>query len=403
MPPLVRTNLKQSQMALAAVLVADELTPAVREKIDVAGIDSIAATALKTATAGEFLHAAIRLGLKPNAQAETTLQLQATQTASANLRALRGFKPVAQALNEAGIPFLLLKGAALHLSLYRRPELRLMTDIDILLQPQATEEAHRVLVDSGCSAGRELVRSDFFPRFYYEREYDMPEPGTPLLDVHAHPLRPLRYMKTIPPLAMWDGSVRAELEGVEVCYPSNENMLIHLAAHSAIHGNTRFIWLHDLVRFVNVYRTDIDFAVVQRRALEWSLSLAVFRALHEAAELFEDQALAECCRAFEYRAAWRDRLVLFQAPRDSAHPIAHIATNLLTTPGFRFRLGYLRAVLFPDQAHMGGIYRWRHPGWLICAHGWRLVRPVLRLVRSALARLRSPAASPKLESAAGRG
>lgn len=403
MPDQATTNPRQARKALAAVLVADDLTPALSERINAAGNDALAATALKTATAGEFLQAAKRLGLKPNADSETKLQLQATQTASANLRALRGFKPVAQALNEAGIPFLLLKGAALHLSLYRHPELRLMTDIDILFHPQDTEEAHRVLLDSGCGAGRELVRFDFFPRFYYEREYNMPEPGAPCLDVHAHPLRPLRYMKTIPPLAMWDGCVRAELEGVEVRHLSNENTLIHLAAHSAIHGNTRLIWLHDLVRFVHVYRADIDFDAVQRRASEWSLSLAVYRALHEAAELFEDQALAELCRAFEYRPNWRDRLVLFQAPRDSAHPVAHIATNLLTTPGFRFRLGYLRAVLFPDRAHMGGIYRWRHPGWLILAHGWRLVRPVLRPVRSALARLRARAAGPKLESATGTG
>ncbi len=394
--------------ALAAVLLAGEIAPALVQKINSVGTEALAKVALKEGLAGAFLQAATRLPLKLNAGLEMQLRLQAMQTAAANLGGLRAFRPVAARLNQAGIPYLLLKGAALNLSIYARPDLRPMTDIDILVCPVDTGRVERLLVEDGCTVGRALVRHDFYPRYYYEREYHIPGPAKPVepaarascrLDVHAHPFRPLRYVRTVPHDAMWDRPSKAELEGIEVFYPSKENMLIHLAAHSAIHGDVRFLWLYDIIRLLKDHGDDIDFAVVQHKAMEWGLSLAVYCALSRAAELFDDQALAGICCNFKYRRAWQDRLALFQAPRDSACPIAHIATNLLTTPGVRFRLGYLWCVMFPGRTHMGGVYPWCHPGWLPCAYLWRMIRPVLRLFRSFLVRFRPGYSNTEVESA----
>jgi hypothetical protein len=291
---------------------------------------------------------------------------------------------MAARLNEAAIPFLLLKGAALNLSTYDRPELRPMTDIDILIRPTDVSAADQLLRSAGCRSSRPLVRRDFFPRYYYEREYQVPGLPPCRLEVHAHLFRPLRYMKTVPANGMWDVPMQAKLDGVDVLFPSNENMVIHLAAHSTIHGNTRLLWLYDIFRFVRAHADRIDWKRVQEKATAWSLSLAVRRALSQTAELFDDQKLRDRVAGFSHQGKWRDRLVLAQAPRDSAHPLAHVAVNVLTAPDVRFRTGYLWAMMFPDRDHMGGVYPWRHPGWPVCAHAWRfarlLVRPLLRRV-----------------------
>ena len=118
---------------------------------------------------------------------------------------------------------------------------------------------------------------------------------------------------------------------------------------------------------------------------------------------FDDGFLRDVCRNFRPSATWRDHLVLWQAPRDSRHPLAHVVTNLLTTPSLRLQAGYLRSTLLPDRTHMGEMYPWRHPGWLACAHGWRFLRPVVRPVARLLTRLRDPGVGMEIENAPKRG
>jgi hypothetical protein len=378
MPESMNSHTADPIPLLAAVIAVDPSLMRLRGSTTEPCPAELIKAALKSRTAGLFLQASRKLSLSIDAQHERTLQLQATQVAAENLGAIRTFAAVAAKLNEAGIRFLLLKGAALSLSIYRNPALRFMTDIDILVRPEDAPEADRVLLSAGCRAGRPLVRRDFFPRYYYEQEYQIPGPPRCRLEVHAHLFRPLRYMQTVPVDGMWDDPTHAKLDDIDVMLPSNESMIIHLAAHSTIHGNVRLLWLYDIFRFAKDYADRIDWRLVQERAASWSLSLAVGRALKEAAELFDDADLRERVAGFSHHSAWRDRLVLAQAPRDSSHPLAHVAVGVLTAPGVRFRLGYLWAVIFPGRDHMAGVYPWRHPGWLGCAHAWRLARLPLR-------------------------
>ncbi len=363
---------------LAAVLSSDPSLVRLRGAVDGPCSTDQVKAAMKSRTAGLFLRAIQELSLNIDADRERMLQLQATQTAGENLGSARTFATMAARFNEAEIPFLLLKGAALNLSTYDRPELRPMTDIDILVRPADVPAADQLLMSAGCHAGRPLVRRDFFPRYYYEQEYQIPGPPRCRLELHAHLFRPLRYMQTVPVEGMWDDPIRAKLDGVDVLLPSNENMVIHLAAHSTIHGNVRLLWLYDIFRFVRTHAERIDWRNVQEKATAWSLSPAVYSALSQTADLFDDVKLRDRVAGFSRDTTWRDRLVLAQAPRDSAHPLAHIAVNVLTAPGVRFRLGYLWATMFPDREHMGGLYPWRHPGWPACAHLWRLARLLVR-------------------------
>jgi len=72
---------------------------------------------------------------------------------------------------------------------------------------------------------------------------------------------------------------------------------------------------------------------------------------------------------------------LWQAPRDAVQPVAHVLVNTLCTPGPRFVLAYLRAVLLPDPEHMGKWYGRRHWGWRTWAHVLRWLWPMVKHVR----------------------
>ena len=55
---------------------------------------------------------------------------------SRNIRMMRVLARVAKRFNDAGVPIMALKGAALNLTLYTRADARPMTDIDLLIKPQ---------------------------------------------------------------------------------------------------------------------------------------------------------------------------------------------------------------------------------------------------------------------------
>ena len=126
---------------------------------------------------------------------------------------------------------------------------------------------------------------------------------------------------------------------------------------------------------------EIDWERLLQATRVWRLALPVRRALARV----EDEFGPVCppsvrLRLGELRVNWRDRLALWQAPRDRDHPASHVAVNLLCTPGPRFVLGYLLAMVLPDRGHMGEWYIRRHRGWLACAHLLRWMGPLLRRI-----------------------
>ena len=84
---------------------------------------------------------------------------------SRNIRMMRVLARVAKRFNDAGVPIMALKGAALNLTLYTRADERPMTDIDLLIKPQDADQAARLLEELGCLRGESLVREDFFHAF----------------------------------------------------------------------------------------------------------------------------------------------------------------------------------------------------------------------------------------------
>ncbi|HOW72863.1 MAG TPA: nucleotidyltransferase family protein [Phycisphaerae bacterium] len=298
-----------------------------------------------------------------------------------NVRLMHVLERLAARFSEAGVPLIVLKGGALQLLLYRRPEERPMDDLDLLVRPRDVEKAQALLIEAGCLRGEELVREDFFPRFHYEMAYSYGRLCPVKIDLHVRPFRPLRYSRTVPDAAFWERAVAVPIGQSTVLVPEAGDMLIHLAVHAEVHGDSRPQWRMDVERFVEAFESSIDWGRVVATARAWDLVLPLRRALRriraESGPLCPGQVLRQLDRV---HVGWRGRLALWQAPRDMDHPVRHVVVGALCTPGFRFSLAYLGAVLFPDAAHMEGWYGRNHRLWLLCAHGLRILWPVLRRV-----------------------
>lgn len=299
--------------------------------------------------------------------------------AAHTLNAMSRLERLAEALNRAKVPVILLKGAALNLTIYDRPDLRPMGDVDLLVRRGDIEKTIEVLLAAGCHRGAELVRDDFFPKYYYETELVMDSPMPVRIDLHVRPLRPMHLLHFIDEGSFWANAMPVPIGSATAMIPSRERMLVHLAAHAAYHGCARLLWLYDLKRYVEWAGGAIEWTEVVDLSTEWRVSLPVRRAFDRAEALLGPILPAAVRNALgAQRSGWRDRLALAHAPHDAASPVRHVAVNLACARGVRHRLGYLTAVLFPARGHLSDIYPWRHVGWTLCAQAWRFLRPFVR-------------------------
>lgn len=294
----------------------------------------------------------LRRSLPEDCRAE--LKGHAARAAFQYSHAIRQTAPIIESLDRAGIPVMLLKGAGLLQSVYAHPGLRPMCDIDLLVRAEQAVEAVTVMRSAGCRSGAALVRKDFFPRFHYEVELFIPGPHPVRLDLHARPFRPLRWSRIVPDDALWEGAVAVNVHGARAFVPRPELFFIHLAAHAAFHGCARLLWLHDLVQWMRVHGNAFDENLILARCGRWRLSAAVHQAL-QTAELTLGPFLPPTflSRLSAQGSNWCDRLALRQAPQDARSPWRHVLVNLLCTPGIRFKLAYGRAMLTPDEGHLG--------------------------------------------------
>ncbi len=306
-----------------------------------------------------------------------------------NVRLMHALAELAGAFERAGVELMVLKGAALQVLVYERPDERAMCDLDLMVRPRDLDRALAVMQQAGWRRSQVLMRDDFFPRFYYEAEFTRGTAAPVTVDLHIRPFRTLRYARTVSDDALWDSARSLSLGGASVRVPDHAGMLLHLAVHWAIHGCGGVKWRVDLWRYVERYGGEMDWGRLVRDARAWRLTLPLGRAL--AAAVGEGAAMVptEVWVALRNtKTNWRDRLAIAQAPRDNSHPLAHVVVNALTTPGPRFVAGYLRAALLPGREHMRQWYGREHAGWLAAAHVARWTRRLTLWLRPVVGRLR---------------
>ncbi len=299
---------------------------------------------------------------------------------AANTEKLSRLRGVAEALQAARVPFLLLKGVALNAALYQRLDLRGMSDVDLLIRAGDVDRAFAALADIGARPEREPLHGDLFPRFYYEQPFVTADRPALRLDVHVRPFRPVRYQATVPGEAMWLAPRRIECGGTFALTPGLEETLIHLCVHAAGHGLEQLRWLYDILYFLRRHGSGLALERIVGWATAWRLAYPMRLALGCVARVFHDVP-AEVSLLIERlgaRPGLRDWLAIRQAPRDASDPLGHVLVDTISIRGMRNRLAYLSMHLRPSDEHLSSRAGGRRFGWRFAAQGRRLLRAVAR-------------------------
>ena len=195
------------------------------------------------------------------------------------------------ALDDAGIPVVLLKGAALVEAVYAHVGLRPMADLDLLVPRDDVQRAFDVVHGLGFEVGGTKVRTRDDEAWLASMHHHLPlvtPSGSVIVELH-HRLVVDRPEYDVD--GVWARAIPSD-QPLPHLLPAPEDLFLHVAAHFALdrinRGRSGLGQLADLVRISR--RWDLDWAAIASRARASGVADRLFLALSSAQLLFGDLA-----------------------------------------------------------------------------------------------------------------
>jgi hypothetical protein len=246
------------------------------------------------------------------------------------------------------IPVIVLKGAALALALYDEPGLRLLGDIDLLVQPADVAAIMTVLIAQGFGPLTEM-QPDFSTTFRNERTFLRTKPPALQIDLHWE-LSARNYLRRRIPMAwFWSHTVPLPVRQERALMFNPEAMLLHLCMHAFQHGNHSLRWSYDIALLLE--RWPVDWNEVLAVAMQSGLVLALQTTLQTVGRewgVHPPPGVLE--RIAQLPVDWRQHMLQrFCAASDTS---GLNLVDALNEPSLRRTFTVWRRMAFPSPAYM---------------------------------------------------
>lgn len=282
---------------------------------------------------------------------EAALRQDYLANAGRNMRLFHRVERLLRQLAAAGIPVLLLKGAALGPAVYGDEALRPLGDVDLLVRQEHVPAALRAL-----TALDYRVIPPMALRSEVMLHQEQPLPVT--LELHWNLLVPPFYQYILPRDWPWQGARPLQIGAAPALTLAPETQVIYLCAHLALHHHGQgMLWLHDIAESIQRYRDQIDWGRLLAQIQANALVLATQPILDRIARDWQAPIPAdvqEQLRALRPSPAERQVHAATTAPNRSA--LRRFRDDLATLPGWPARLHFLWRNLFPPPAFVRHCY-----------------------------------------------
>lgn len=192
----------------------------------------------------------------------------------AHVRATAELALTGPALDDAGVPWLVVKGAVLTAGLYENRRLRTYDDVDLVVARTDLRTAFEALE----SSGYELANGDsLWPVIRREGAGELSlwrgQMAAPVVDLHWHFVwvESARQAFSIPMDELIARSTPIHVDDLAVRTLDATDTLLHLCFHACLSGGDRLIWLIDIDRAV--VRGSLDWGEVVARSRAWGAGL----------------------------------------------------------------------------------------------------------------------------------
>jgi hypothetical protein len=323
--------------------------------------------------------------LAPAADEEALKQDSAT-SCRYGMQMMAQLDAILRRFNRAGIPVILLKGAALVETVYRQAALRPMSDLDLLLRDEDVYRAVDALGALRFAAARIEERRGAALQFENEIRLTRTRPPNCVVELHWSLFDSPHHQALIGMDWFWSTArpCRVGQSSAQVLCP--EALLLHLCGHLWLHhrDGARMLWLHDIVEVITRYGGEIDWDVVQERARKYDLVLplreTVLTCVKEWGAAIPEDAISSIGRL---QPSATERHALARTTTAQLSVAGRFWSDLAGLSGWRTRAGYALGNLFPSVAYMRWRYKIRAPllvpflypyRWLLGLRSTRLPR-----------------------------
>lgn len=305
-----------------------------------------------------------------------------------NILLLAELEAVLAVLVAAGIPALVLKGAALDERVYGNLALRPMVDLDLLLHHADLPAALALLAAQGYSAAQVEPAAGLALAFENEVQLRKTDRIDLRLELHWSLFNSPYYQRRLPMAWFWETSTPAWVSATPARILGQKAELLHLCGHLALHHRGKgLLWQYDIAAAIAYGRDTLDWGELLARAGDFDLALALQMLLPSIAEDWAapipPTALA---RLAAMQPAPAEARVFAQLTAERRPVLQRFSADLVVIPGWRDRLRYAWANLFPAPAYMRWRYPARHPVWLPFCYPYRWLRGVACAFQSAMER-----------------
>jgi hypothetical protein len=254
-----------------------------------------------------------------------------------------------RALIDGGVSPILLKGADVRLRLYGNPVARPMSDLDLLISPEALSQAQEILDGLGYTLSLDsyCFRPGFRKRFMGQIHMTSPN-GSLMLDLHWY-IEAVANFYRLPYQRLDQMAVPWEYEGLPVRLLGPEHALIHLCLHN-------YDQLQDALQIIDLglalSRLPIDWPRFLQEAAFFHCQAPIFLMLDRLNQIFSQTVLAT---VIEFLEALSPILLRKTGPQPHLWQLLQSSGPSLS-PSAPFGLGCLsgRDNLAPSRLFSGG-------------------------------------------------
>lgn len=309
--------------------------------------------------------------IPPAVRAELALACEASAIRSAAL--LTALEELLDRLGRAGVPVLLLKGAALAGALYGDPALRPMRDLDLLVPETDVSRALDVLIACGYTVAHAEPRPG--SALAWENELLLTRPAVIGVSVELHwrlfdaPF----YGRRLPVAWFWETAEPITAGAARALTLGPEAQFLYLAGHLMLHHRGQGLrWWLDLAELLRRDEGALDWADLFSHAEACALVLPLQEALTTLAGAWRVRLASEIlAQAAALRPSAAERRVYDRLTAVHRPVAQRFWADLADLPTWGERGRFACAHIIPAPTYMIGRYRprWR---WLVPAlYLWR--------------------------------
>ena len=203
-----------------------------------------------------------------------------------NLWYTMDMKQVLEALCDAHIPVLVLKGVDVASTLYPHVNLRYFNDVDLMVHPTHLEEALSILERLGYSYHQEYRFEEISRQraaYVYTKSVAA---GYLMFEIHTSPHANELHI-SFDVERIWQRARDIVIADVAVKGMGLEDLLLYLCWHYRSHSFERLIWLYDIAMLLHKHADTLDWGLVYRLARQQGLLATIFYALSWCQKLWQ--------------------------------------------------------------------------------------------------------------------